>query len=87
MHTRLRDEITNLLADNLHVGVNEVTNGLYLSLELRVHGADGITRRLLRNEKINTSYATNLSIGVAQIRFKKVMGKVCFKTRGVIWQK
>lgn len=53
MHDGLGHEIPDTLVDDGHVGVHQVTDGLHLSLQLRVHGevirrGSGLTLNLWR---------------------------------------
>lgn len=55
MHYGLGHEVTNALVDNSHVGVHQVTDGFYFTLQLRVHGevvcgGGGLTLNLQRDK-------------------------------------
>lgn len=44
VHDGLWHQVTDGLVDNSHVGVDQVTNGLHLSLQLRVHAVHKVVR-------------------------------------------
>lgn len=46
MHDGLRHQVADGLVDDGHVGVNQVTNGLHLPLQLRVHAVHYVVRAI-----------------------------------------
>ena len=53
MHDGLGDEVTLCLVDDLHVGVNQITDGLHLTLQLWVHGGVVILGLKCRTQQLN----------------------------------
>lgn len=62
MHDGLRHEIPDALIDNSHVGVHQVTDGFYFTLQLRIHGkvicgGGGLTFNLKQEKEERNRYS------------------------------
>ena len=47
MHDGLRHQVADGLVDDGHVGVDQVTNGLHLPLQLRIHAVHEVVGAIL----------------------------------------